>query len=233
MANRLVEIHGLMGAIGEQLVLAYAAEQDVQRLVATARGRNADLQRLLQRASAENSAHFILGAAHSLANLVLRTLMLNTNSATWLKNEYREANGFRPGSDDRNAWLTLNKNTVKELRKAAKTSSNRFLVDAVEAVGGLYASKAFQALEVRRGMDYHRRRPQSVPHASPRNGSVSRASDGTGTISLAEARLEPESDADAVHALVAETLLALKEAMAKIRVLLPKAIRAEGIFYKI
>ncbi|MET8703334.1 hypothetical protein ABZW10_31415 [Kitasatospora sp. NPDC004723] len=32
--NRVVELHGLMGSIGEQLSLAYAAEQDAQRWLA-------------------------------------------------------------------------------------------------------------------------------------------------------------------------------------------------------
>ena len=75
--NRLLELHGLAGAIGEQLGLAWTAEQDVQRFIATSAGRLTEHQRLVQRALAETAAYFLLGASHSLANMVLRIVILN------------------------------------------------------------------------------------------------------------------------------------------------------------
>jgi hypothetical protein len=82
--NRLPELHGLAGAIGEQIGLAWTAEQDVQRLVATAANRMPEHQRLVQRALAETAAYFLLGACHSLANFVLRLVLLNAAAATHL-----------------------------------------------------------------------------------------------------------------------------------------------------
>jgi hypothetical protein len=75
--NRLLELHGLAGAIGEQLGLGWTAEQDVQRFIATSAGRLTEHQRLVQRALAETAAYFLLGASHSLANMVLRIVILN------------------------------------------------------------------------------------------------------------------------------------------------------------
>ena len=45
--NRLLELHGLAGGIGEQLGLAWTVEQDVQRLIATSAERPAEHQRLV------------------------------------------------------------------------------------------------------------------------------------------------------------------------------------------
>ena len=64
--NRLLEVHGLMGAIGEQVGLARTAEQDAQRLLATRAQRDEVEQRLILRATLELAAYFLLGAGHSL-----------------------------------------------------------------------------------------------------------------------------------------------------------------------
>jgi len=162
--NRLLEIHGLAGAIGEQLGLAWTAEQDVQRFVETRAQRpNEQHQRLVQRALAELSGHFVLGASHSLGNLTLRLLLLNPDATTTLTGmrRYHKANGFPPGSDDHHAWPTLNRDLLNDLAKAAEASGNRFMVRAVDTLHGLHGSPSFQALDTRRGLDYHRRRPQT------------------------------------------------------------------------
>lgn len=229
--NRLVELHGLMGAIGEQLGLAYAAEQDVQRLRSTSGNRDEVHQRLVQRAVAETAVHFLLGAAHSLANLVLRLLLLNSEAASTLNRQHPRADAYPPGSDDRHAWVTLNTRTVRELRVAAGEGSNRFLMEAVNILDDLQTSDTFRDLDSRRGMDYHRRRPQSVPHTSPRTGTVTHQS-GTTTISMVAARLEPEADADQVYAMAVDALTVLRRHMNRLRVVMPKAIRAEGIYYE-
>jgi hypothetical protein len=51
----MLEIHGLMGAIGEQLGMAWTAEQDAQRLVLTSYGRHELTNRLMLRAQSESS----------------------------------------------------------------------------------------------------------------------------------------------------------------------------------
>ena len=225
--NRLLELHGLAGAIGEQIGLAWTAEQDVQRVVATAANRMPEHQRLLQRALAETAAYFLLGACHSLANFVLRLALLNAAAA-----KYLDEGRFPVLSEDRAAWISLNKDGLRRLKRASRLSSNRFMINATESIATLRRSKGFTNLETRRGMDYHRRRPQSVEHSSPRREAVVQSGNVTSFSHFAEA-LEPEADADQVHALVVDCMEAARAAMREIRRLMPKLIRAEGITYVI
>ncbi|MEU9272144.1 hypothetical protein AB0E04_43090 [Streptomyces sp. NPDC048251] len=116
LLNRVVEIHGLAGSIGEQLSLAWAAEQDAQRFQSPDIERDphhaSDLefaQRMAVRALCEMSTHFLLGAAHSLANLVLRVVLCHPAAAGVVNAEKRNraAEGFQPGSDLKAAWPTF------------------------------------------------------------------------------------------------------------------------------
>lgn len=228
--NRILELHGLMGAIGEQAGLARTFELDVQRLIATERLRDAVQQRVVQRAMAESAAHFTLGAVHSLTNLVLRLLLLNGPAAAVIEKAWPDSGGFPPLTDDRRAWVTLNRYTVRDLGRAERASSNAFMSRSVEALRVLYRSDAFHDLDERRGMDYHRRRPQSVAHSSPRRKAVE-VSGGSMSIAVFGAALEPEADADAVHAIVVEAMEQLRIALRTVRLLVPKVIRAEGTTY--
>ena len=98
------------------------------------------------------------------------------------------------------------------------------------AVSGLAADPRYVALDSRRGMDYHRLRPQSVPHASPKRG-VSQAGDGIVTIDLPGPVLDPEADADRAYQLLVEAMEAVRQAMVTIRNDLAKAVRAAGLWY--
>ncbi len=229
--NRLVEIHGLMGAIGEQVSLAYAGEQDAQRLIATADSRSAEHQTLVLRATSESAGYYVLGACHSLANLVVRILTLNAGAAAVLNHEYKTAKGFPPLSDDKRAWVSLNTRTTEAVVAAVAVSGNPGMESAVAALEALAGSPAFHDLDTRRGMDYHRRRPQSVPHASPRKGTV-HDSNGTRMTSMVVPRKEAEADAAQVHGLVVRALTALLPAMRSIREALPGALAGESIFYQ-
>src|SRR5260370_18396791 len=77
------------------------------------------------------------------------------------------------------------------------------------------------------GMDYHRLRPQSVPHASPKRG-VSQAGDGVVTIDLPGPVLDPEADAHRVYHLPIDAMVATTPAMGTIRHSLAHAARAAG-----
>jgi hypothetical protein len=88
----------------------------------------------------------------------------------------------------------------------------------------------YVALDSRRGMDYHRLRPQSVPHALPKGG-VSRASDGFITIDLPGPVLDPEADADRVYELLIEAVEAVRQTMVAIGNDMAKAARAAGLWY--
>ena len=227
--NRLMEIRGLMGSIGEQLGLAWTAEQDTQRIRATKRYREIEHQVMIQRAVAELSGHYTLGAGHSLANLVLRILLLNDNAAASLNSRYGDADGFQPGNDSQQSWKTFNKGLLKGLADAGVASSNGYMVQLVNSMHSLFNEDEFQALNLRRGMDYHRRRPQSVAHGSRRTGAIQVGAELTGTVRLAE--VEVESNANRVHDVALGAMLKLRETMSNVRILHVRAIRAEGLYY--
>lgn len=230
--NRLLELHGLAGGIGEQLGLAWTAEQDVQRLIVTQgrTSRDTEHQRLIQRAVTELAGHFALGASHSLANLVLRLLLLNPNALASLARLYPRAGGFPPGSDTIHAWLTFSPGLITNLTTAAEGAGNPFMADAVVRLAEYHSGVDFQTLSQRRGLDYHRRRPQSVLHVSPRTPLVEHFAEYS-QFTMPGPELEPEADADALHQMVVNALEALRVAMRDTRLLMPRAIRREGITY--
>src|SRR5680860_470782 len=221
-----------MGAIGEQLGLVWTAEQDVQRLQITSGLRDDIENRMASRAMAELAGHFLLGCAHSLANLVLRLQLLNTAAAEHLAvmKRYRKADGFAPGNDSKDAWPTLNGPLLEDLATASDASGNQHLRLLVETISDLYTGSEFRELGGRRGMDYHRRRPQSVPHTAPRSGVVS-TSKGTTTMTMVSARLEEDAGHETVHATATAALVGVARTMRRIRELVPSAIRAEGVNY--
>ena len=228
--NRLVEVHGVMGAIGEQAGLCWTIEQDAQRVIRTARNRGQEHQTVLLRALAESASHFLLGAAHSLGNLGLRLSLLDTHAAASIQKARPKAGGFLPGVDDRAAWLTLHE-ASKLLSTGTGASTNKYLKRISASIAGLSADQAFKQLDERRGMDYHRRRPQSVSHASPKQGTVDAPGTGTVTISMVGATLDPEADAHAVYDLLVAAMGPLQRTMATFRGELPKCLRASGIIY--
>lgn len=227
--NRILEIHGLMGSIGEQLGMAWTAEQDAQRLTETADHRDELTMRLMLRAQSELAGHFVLGATHSLANLVLRVLLLNVNAADSLVRAYR-VERFTPGSDERAVWPTFGPTMAKELRRAARLSANPEMDKLADAVSALRTAPGYQSLDGRRGMDYHRRRPQSVAHTAPRTGTVSTTT-GQTTLTMVGPRLEADASGEVVHSVAIEALEVLALSMRKVREFLPGALRAEQISY--
>ena len=180
------------------------------------------------RALSEAGGHFLLGAAHSLGNLGLRIALLDEQAALAVQAAHPRAD-FRPGSDDRKAWLTLSVSS-RTLAAAAGASANVPLGRIAAAVSGLAGDPFLVALDSRRGMDYHRLRPQSVPHASPRRG-VSQAGDGYITIDLPAPVLDPEADADRVYQILTDAMEPVRHAMLAIRNDLGKAVRAAGLWY--
>lgn len=228
-ANRVLEIHGLMGSIGEQLMLAWAAEQDVQRVELSAGSRRELVTTMLGRAHAELSSHFILGASHSLANLALRVLLLDTQATATFAQVWGKryaADAFAPLSNDRNGWLTLNKSLVDALRRAAAASSSQAMKTMVESVCGYYESSAYAGLDDRRGLDYHRHRPQSVPHTAPHEGTWSKAGD---SVRLVAPRRDPASDLTLVHSAITCGLEALADTMHEVSEKILTAIGDQNI----
>jgi hypothetical protein len=226
--NRIVELHAMIGAIGEQAGLCWGFEQDAQRFDATRKKITEEHHRLVLRALSEAGGHFLLGAAHSLGNLGLRIGLLDPQAGPAIQAARPKAD-LAPGSDDKRAWLSLSVSS-EILAKAASGSANVPLARISAAVSGLVVDPRYVALDSRRGMDYHRLRPQSVPHASPKRG-VSQAGDGIVTIDLPGPVLDPEADADRVYHLFVEAMEAVRQAMVTTRNDLAKAVRAAGFWY--
>jgi hypothetical protein len=119
---------------------------------------------------------------------------------------------------------------VERLELAATASNNRFMITSVDALRELNESDPYVALDQRRGMDYHRRRPQSVEHVSPRSGVTQHYQTYT-TLTMPAPCLEMEADADKVHEIAADAMEQLRVTMRTVRLLLPKAIRRERVTY--
>ncbi|WP_329501510.1 hypothetical protein [Kitasatospora herbaricolor] len=237
--NRVVEVHGLMGSIGEQLALAWAAELDAQRWRATAPAHDGpeqlgkqQLRRMATRGLCEMSTHFLLGASHSLANLVLRVVLLDTRAAGVIEadREGRRAGGFLPGTTNRRAWPTFSPSEHslwnEVLPRAAAAGADE-LAAVVARLLQMQRDQRFVSLDDRRSMDYHRHRPQSLSHTSPRSGIASFDSESlTLSVDLPSHGDDAEHDERRVHAVALEALDLLKDTMEGLDPLLEAAARA-------
>ncbi|WP_371476354.1 hypothetical protein [Kitasatospora sp. NBC_00315] len=242
--NRVVELHGLMGSIGEQLALAYAAEQDAQRWLARPIVGDAndplrlrtgqEHHRMAARGLCEASAHFSLAAAHALANTVLRVLLLDAVAADVINSSPfgKKGNGFPPGEDqNKQAWLTFappGKFWSETLVAAAAPAAQ--MTALVERLTHLQADPRFDALDQRRGGYYHRHRPQSITHASPRKGIASSTGDvvsidlvGAGDHAVNDDAVNDEKQ---LHRVVADALTMLTDTMREMDPLIADAARS-------
>jgi hypothetical protein len=137
---------------------------------------------------------------------------------------------FTPGSDERAVWPTFGATMARRLRRAARVSENSGLQRLAEAVSVLRTAPAYEALDGRRGMDYHRRRPQSVAHTAPRAGTVS-TTNGVTTFRMVAPQLDADASADVVHSVAVAALETVTTSMRDIRRAIPDAVRGEQINY--
>ncbi|MFF3166821.1 hypothetical protein [Streptomyces sp. NPDC003273] len=233
LLNRVVEIHGLAGSIGEQVSLAWAAEQDAQRFRSPLSARhpqNAETTefayRMAARALCEMSTHFLLGAAHSLANLVLRVVLCDAAAAATVNGVNDKAKGFQPGSNEKAAWPTFgpqSKLWSQTLPKAAARSGLEPLRTLTDRVTQLQQDARFSALEDRRGMDYHRHRPQSLDHTSPRSGIWSQEGT-TSHIAIPSAQPDPRRDEEDVHSICLDALHCIADVLRETEPLIASAL---------
>jgi hypothetical protein len=179
--------HDLVGCIadgGERLALALAGvteaelwrvyRQDippeVRQLDAMKRRLVDAANEMAHRAMAELASYYLLAAGHAVANVTARTLALDSQLHAKLLDLL--GSWYPVNSSEREDWLSLNKETVRRLRRAARQATIPAARDLAEPSTALLMSQAWQDLDQLRGAHYHRRRPQSagiagVPLNSP------------------------------------------------------------------
>ncbi|MEV5013504.1 hypothetical protein ACIGW1_05060 [Streptomyces sp. NPDC053780] len=178
------------------------------------------------------STHFLLGAAHSLANLVLRVALCDPSAARVINEPKKnhKAQGFQPGSDLTMAWPTFSSSLKVELwaqvlPNAAEASDLGPLKKLVARLSLLQQDPRFRALDQRRGMDYHRQRPQSVKHRSPRTGIWSfNEATKTSTTRMVASAADARRDETLVHQICVDALACIGEAMDDLEPLLAESL---------
>jgi hypothetical protein len=178
------ELAGLIADGGERLALALAAVTEAElwsiyrqetppevRALDEMQKRVVDARNeMAHRAMAELASYYLLATGHILANVTVRALALDSQLHPVLLDIL--GSWYPAGSSDRNDWLSLNREAVRGLRRAARKASNSAAQGIAEPTSVLLMSPAWQKLDQVRGAQYHRRRPQSagmdgVPLASP------------------------------------------------------------------
>lgn len=178
--GRSRELAGLLAGGGEQFALALAAVSEAELWSLHRRTNPPDLnsgegrvldagQEMAQRAMAELASYYLLGVGHTVANVTARTLALASDRHPHLVDAL--GSWFPVGSEESRDWLSLNRDTVRSLRRLAKAGSAAVHVIA-EPATALLQSPEWHELSRLRGAHYHRRRPQSagvigVPLANP------------------------------------------------------------------
>jgi hypothetical protein len=179
--------HELAGCIadgGERLALALAAVTEAElwriyrrdlppevRDLDGIKRRSVDAaNEMAHRAMAESATYYLLATGHTVVNVAARALALDSQLHAVLLDVL--GSWYPVGSSERDDWLSLNKDTVRRLRRAAKQAKIPAAQDLAIPPTDLLMSQAWQELDQLRGAHYHRRRPQSagiagVPLASP------------------------------------------------------------------
>jgi hypothetical protein len=209
--DRLHELAGCVAAAGEQLGLAWTSEQESVRW----HRDQSDGRSMAVRAMADIRAHFSLGAAHGMGNATLRTLSLSPIATEAIVQANRRIRRYPPFSDDRDAWPSFNNQLVSALEAGARAVADARVSRHTAILRELLGDARYQAMEERRGMDFHRWRPQGLPPGSnvPRH-SLWKVSGGAQSLEFG-GRLpyDPLADPDAVASIATDGMDAVAEAM--------------------
>jgi hypothetical protein len=206
--NRVHELIGCIAAAGEQLGLAWTSQQDMQRWLASEN----DGQPMATRALAEACSYFALGSANAMANATLRTLLLNSEARSAIPNK----TAYSPFSDKKWDWRSFDGNLVKDLKACARAIGNADADDLIFITEHLSQDEPWKLMVNRRGLDYHRWRPQSIEGGVPRipfwepiqGGGSCLSVRGSGVV-----QADPGADHLTVSEIATNGLLALADAM--------------------
>lgn len=163
------ELGGLIAAAGEQLALGLAAlvEVELWRLyrrdtptAALALDKTSQrvvdaAQEMGHRSMAELAAYYLLSTGHTLANVTVRALALDSQLHPALLDSL---GGWCPvGSSDPKDWLSLNRDTARTLRRVARKTASPAFQGLAEPASVLVLSREWQEVDQLRGAHYHRR----------------------------------------------------------------------------
>ena len=172
--GRIAEVVSRMASAGEQLMLAAACVRDGRRSEADWAD---DLgPQVGARALFEMTNYYLLSAAHGLANVTLRVLLLAPGARDLLEKSHEDVQ-FEPFSADRQAWISLNRDEMKKMRKGVADGPPE-LAALVQVLTDLLGTAAWSDLNGRRGVDFHRHRPQSIDGGAPVTNQWKRGDDG-------------------------------------------------------
>lgn len=166
------EIHGLIGVIGELLLVSIEAEVEKEILVGKlASSAEASGAELATRAAASRALRFFAEgqgngltiAGHALANLTLRTFALHPLFAISSIAARRNLSPthFTPRSTHRKAWTSLTTETADAMVTAATGLKSSELLLLAEALNAIIADPAVDALKQSRNDQYNRWRGES------------------------------------------------------------------------
>lgn len=162
-------IHGIIGAVGEEVLVAIEAE--VEKAIARDQLGKVASDEYVKRAVysrslrffAEGQGNALVVAAHGIANLTVRTFALDPKfkvSTVTAKPLKMKATDFTPKSEAKSAWLSFNKTTVIALQAVAAELHPKMQMLATE-LDAVASDVAFTALIDLRNVHYHRWRGES------------------------------------------------------------------------
>lgn len=164
-ANPWREVYGLVGSIGESLVVAAACEIEVEwHRRARAVGDLPPAMVVGQRFFSIAEGQEVLGVGHRLVNLVARVLATRDDVRATMQS-FRPLKRWQrdhfPFDDGRSSWLSADSPTVEALARVAAAHRHPSFARLADAVQELVRSAAWKNLEESRGQNFHRWRAES------------------------------------------------------------------------
>lgn len=195
----VAEILGRVGSAGEQLGLALASNKDARRWTEPgaldAIGWDPPYATMGVRAQAEMTALWTLGAAHGLANALVRLLRLNESSRHVIDAEFPKARGFPPFSEQQAAWVSFEPGVLRSARRAAAQAPSPAIIAAATALSDVLGNQRWTALLDLRNVGFHRWRPQSVDGGTPKATSLIDSPSGRSlTVGLGASNAAPDAE---------------------------------------
>jgi hypothetical protein len=170
--RRMHELGGLIADTGEQLGLVHAArvEGELWRDVIEDTEPPRDLRehgqligyRMAHRTFLELQTLYVMSIGHRLANVAARFLALNLHLRALLAQTLRNQPTFEPDSNNRHDWLSLHATVASKLKEVADESQMSAVAALIEPIDTYAASSAWKEFADRRGIHFHRWRPQTA-----------------------------------------------------------------------